>query len=543
MFDKLKKAFSNIISDISKKEISEKDLENTLFDLEIALLESDVAQEVIDDISASLKNKLLGFSLEKDKTPEELIQFHVQKSIYEILTKSGTLDLVKEINSKKENKRGPFVVVFLGINGTGKTTTVAKVANLLHKNGLSVVLAASDTHRAGAIEQLGEHARRLSLKMIHQRYGADPSAVARDAVEYGKKHRVDAILIDTAGRMQTAKNLMDEISKIVQVVKPDMKIFIGDSLAGNDAIYQAKEFFAYTKFDASILTKTDADAKGGAIISITYLTSKPIIYLGVGQNYDDIIPFDLDSFIESLFGSQISEEITNKYSSNIINESKNNEKLSDIQSKSISNNEPIHNNEKLSDIQSKSISNNEPIHNIEELYQNTPSSSNLDPIISNNINNHDIAISKVELKEEEKKVDDLKNNNIINLENESQFGKSEEIAEKKDSKTLLGKSYPSNNDNDSEKHFVTEKIAENEDEKKKGFFSSLFGKRKSLVNSDKVSSTADQKSKQNNQGKPNSDKHQYNTINKNEISEKNKNKDKNEVKYLSDDDLDELLKE
>ncbi|MGZ5550835.1 MAG: signal recognition particle-docking protein FtsY, partial [Nitrososphaeraceae archaeon] len=391
------------------------------------------------------------------------------------------------------NKKGPFVVVFLGINGTGKTTTVAKVANLLHQNGLSVVLAASDTHRAGAIEQLGEHARRLSLKMIHQRYGADPSAVARDAVEYGKKHRVDAILIDTAGRMQTAKNLMDEISKIVQVVKPDMKIFIGDSLAGNDAIYQAKEFFAYTKFDASILTKTDADAKGGAIISITYLTSKPIIYLGVGQNYDDIIPFDLDTFVESLFGSQISEEITKKYSSNIINESKNNEKLPDIQS--------------------KSISNNEPIHNIEELYQNTPSSSNLDPIISNNINNHDIAISKVELKEEEKKVDDLRNNNIINLENESQFGKSE-------------------------------KIAENDDEKKKGFFSSLFGKRKSLVNSDKVSSTtADQKSKQNNQGKPNSDKHQYNTINKNEISEKNKNKDKNEVKYLSDDDLDELLKE
>src|SRR5215211_6025565 len=226
MFDKLKKAFSNIISDISKKEISEKDLENTLFDLEIALLESDVAQEVIDDISASLKNKLLGLSVEKDKTSEELIQFHVQKSIYEILTKSGTLDLVKEINFKKENKGSPFIVVFLGINGTGKTTTVAKVANLLHKNGLSVVLAASDTHRVGAI------------------------------------------LIDTAGRMQTAKNLMDEISKIVQVVKPDLKIFIGDSLAGNDVIYQAKEFFAYTKFDASILTKTDADAKGGAIIQL-----------------------------------------------------------------------------------------------------------------------------------------------------------------------------------------------------------------------------------------------------------------------------------
>src|SRR5215213_137567 len=364
MFDKLKKAFSNIISDISKKEISEKDLENTLFDLEIALLESDVAQEVIDDISASLKNKLLGLSVEKDKTSEELIQFHVQKSIYEILTKSGTLDLVKEINFKKENKGSPFIVVFLGINGTGKTTTVAKVANLLHKNGLSVVLAASDTHRAGAIEQLGEHARRLSLKMIHQRYGADPSAVARDAVEYGKKHRVDAILIDTAGRMQTAKNLMDEISKIVQVVKPDLRIFIGDSLAGNDAIYQAKEFFAYTKFDGAILTKTDADAKGGSIISISYLTSKPIIYLGVGQNYDDIIPFDVDTFVESLFSPQTSEEITKKYSSNI-----------------------------------------------EKLYQNKISSpsSNLDPIISN-----DIEMSKVEIKKEDKNVNDIKND-IINL--------------------------------------------------------------------------------------------------------------------------------
>ncbi len=512
MFDKLKKAFSNIISDISKKEISEKDLKNTLFDLEIALLESDVAQEVIDDISASLKSKLLGLSVEKDKTPEELIQFHVQKSIYEILTKSGTLDLVKEIKSKKENKGSPFIVVFLGINGTGKTTTVAKVANLLHKNGLSVVLAASDTHRAGAIEQLGEHARRLSLKMIHQRYGADPSAVARDAVEYGKKHRVDAILIDTAGRMQTAKNLMDEISKIVQVVKPDLKIFIGDSLAGNDAIYQAKEFFAYTKFDASILTKTDADAKGGSIISITYLTSKPIIYLGVGQNYDDIIPFNLNTFIESLFGSQISEEITNNY---IINESRNNEKLPNIISKN-------------------NISNSESIHNIEELHQDKFSSSNLDPISSNNDN----AISKVEGKEEEKKVDDddLRNNNIIiNLENESKFDKSEKVTEKKeDSKTPL----------DNEKHSVTKEITENKNEKKKGFFSSLFGKRKSQENSDKVSPTTDQKNKQNNQDKLHSDKNnQENTINKSEISEKNKNKDKNEVKYLSDDDLDELLKE
>ncbi len=522
MFDKLKKAFSNIISDISKKEITEKDLENTLFDLEIALLESDVAQEVIDDISANLKNKLLGLSLEKDKTPKELIQLHVKKSIYEILTKSGTLDLVNEINSKKENKGGPFVVVFLGINGTGKTTTVAKVANLLHKNGLSVVLAASDTHRAGAIEQLGEHARRLSLKMIHQRYGADPSAVARDAVEYGKKHRIDAILIDTAGRMQTAKNLMDEISKIVQVVKPDLRIFIGDSLAGNDAINQSKEFFAYTKFDGAILTKTDADAKGGAIISISYLTSKPIIYLGVGQNYDDIIPFDVDTFVELLFSSQTSEVITKKYRSNIINENRNDEKLSDIQS--------------------KSISNKESIPNIEELYQNKISSSSSSDLDSE-INNY-IEISKVEIEKEDKNVNDIRNN-IINLKNESQDSKSEKTSVMEDSDTV-NKLSPFTSNNYGEKSSVSEKIDENKnEEKKRGFFSSFFGKRKSKENNDKVSSIPDQKDKENYQKTTDSDKN-YNDdiiITKDDVAEKNKNKEKNEVKYLSDEDLDELLKE
>jgi fused signal recognition particle receptor len=522
MFDKLKKAFSNIISDISQKEITEKDLKNTLFDLEIALLESDVAQEVIDDISANLKNKLLGLSVEKGKTPEELIQLHVKKSIYEILTKSGTLDLVNEINSKKENKGGPFVVVFLGINGTGKTTTVAKVANLLHKNGLSVVLAASDTHRAGAIEQLGEHARRLSLKMIHQRYGADPSAVARDAVEYGKKHRIDAILIDTAGRMQTAKNLMDEISKIVQVVKPDLRIFIGDSLAGNDAIYQAKEFFAYTKFDGAILTKTDADAKGGSIISISYLTSKPIIYLGVGQNYDDITPFDVDTFVESLFSSQTPEEITKKYSSNIINENRNDEKLQDIKS--------------------KSLSNKESIHNIEELYQNkissSSSSSNLDPTISN-----DIEMAKVEVKKEDKNINDIKND-IINLKNESQDSKSEKTSVVEDSDTV-NKSSQFTSDNYGEKSSVIEKIDENKNEKKRGLLSSFFGKRKSKEKNDKVSSIPDQKDKENYQGMDYSDKNHKDDIiiAKDDIAEKNKNKEKNEVKYLSDDDLDELLKE
>jgi fused signal recognition particle receptor len=304
MFDKLKKAFSSAAKSIgSQKELSEKDLDNTLFDLQLALLESDVAQEVIDDLCAKLKNELLGLKLEKNQVAGEIIRSKLYSTIAETFAKAEKIDLVQKIKIKSQSNGGPFVIVFLGINGTGKTTTVAKIGNLLRNKGISVVIAAGDTHRAGAIEQLSQHAEKLSLKVIAQRYGADPSAVGRDAVDYGRKHYVEAVLIDTAGRMQTAKNLMDEIGKIVRVVKPDMKLFVGDSLAGNDTINQAREFFQYTNFDGAILTKTDADVKGGAALSIVHITSKPIVYLGMGQNYDDLIPFDSEKFLESLFGN------------------------------------------------------------------------------------------------------------------------------------------------------------------------------------------------------------------------------------------------
>jgi fused signal recognition particle receptor len=305
LFDKLKKAFSSVgIRNIGQKEISEKDIDGNLFDLELALLESDVSQEVIDSMSKKLKKELLGIKLDKGQhNVEDIIRTKLQTAIAEMFAKAEKVDPMQRIKSKRNAKGEPYVIVFLGINGTGKTTTVAKMAHLLRKNGISVVLAAGDTHRAGAIEQITRHAEKLSLKVISQRYGADPSAVGRDAVDYSRKHHIDAVLIDTAGRMQTAKNLMDEISKIVRVVKPDMKLFVGDSLAGNDTINQSREFFQYTNFDGAILTKADADAKGGAAISIVHITSKPILYLGVGQAYDDIIPFDPDRFIESIFGN------------------------------------------------------------------------------------------------------------------------------------------------------------------------------------------------------------------------------------------------
>ena len=303
MFDKLKKAFSRAAKSVAQKVLTEKVLDDVLLDLQIALLESDVAQEVVDELSEKLKKELLGLKVEKEQEATEIVQSKLRTAVAEIFARTNRFDLIEKIKMKKEAKGGPFVVVFLGINGTGKTTTVAKIANLLRKAGFSVVVAAGDTHRAGAIEQLEQHTNRLFLKIVKQRYGADPSSVGRDAYDHAKKNHIDIVLMDTAGRMQTSKNLMDEMGKIVRVVKPDVKLFIGDALAGNDTINQAREFFHYTNFDGAILTKVDADAKGGSAISIAHITSRPIVYIGIGQGYDDIIPFDSNKFVASLFES------------------------------------------------------------------------------------------------------------------------------------------------------------------------------------------------------------------------------------------------
>lgn len=508
MFEKLKKAFSDIVSDIGKKEISKKDLENTLLDLEIGLLESDVAQEVITDITNNIKTKLLGVTLEKGNTADEIIQLHLRESIYEIISKSGSLDLVEVIKAKKEQKN-PFVVVFLGINGTGKTTTVAKIANLLRKNDISVVLAAADTHRAGAIEQLQEHAKRLSLKMIHQRYGADPSAVARDAVEYGKKHRVDAILIDTAGRMQTAKNLMDEINKIVQVVKPDMKIFVGDSLAGNDAIFQATEFYSYTKFDGAILTKTDSDSKGGSILSISYLTSKPIMYLGIGQNYDDIIPFNIDQFIESLFNFSLSPEIINNNpnrSTNLQTDNKTTKLPSENTSKVL--------NQEISSkiIQESSFDNN--------LSKEKSTISSTTEIVAN----EKIHDKENQYGEEEDYIKISKSNIDTGFESDS-------TKTKRHSPTLDdSKQESSEEKRQSDDKINLESSTENKDKKneKKGFFS-FFGKKS------KIKGKSEEKSKSENEDLKKGSKDEANV--KGDVEKEE------DVVYLTDDDLDDILKE
>lgn len=306
MFERLRKIFSETAKNLSQKSISKKEIDSILEELQISLMENDVAHEIVDEMTSKIKTEILSVKLERTENTDEVITTKLYSFLYELfLSTINKTDIIQSILEKKRSKAGPYSIIFLGINGTGKTTTIAKFCKLLRDHGISVVLAAADTHRAGAIEQISHHGNNLNVKVISQRYGADPSAVARDALEHAKKNYIDAVLIDTAGRMQTSKNLMEEVSKIIRVIKPDMKIFVGDSLAGNDTVNQAREFFQYTNFDGSILTKSDADSKGGAAISIAYLTHKPILYLGVGQGYGDLAEFDHNKFLDSIFKDRV----------------------------------------------------------------------------------------------------------------------------------------------------------------------------------------------------------------------------------------------
>lgn len=287
-----------IFSFIREKTISEKDIEDILWDLEMSLLESDVAIDVAEKITSELKNQLVGKKVKRSTDIIEYTQEALKNSIMDILNVDGE-DILKILREKKNKE--PLIIMFVGINGTGKTTTIAKMAKYFLDKGLNPVIAASDTFRAGAIEQLTHHAEKLGVKIIKHEKGADPAAVAFDAVEHAKAKGKDVVLIDTAGRMQTNVNLMDEMAKIKRVIKPDLIIFVGDSLTGNDAVEQAIKFNDSVGIDAIILTKADADAKGGAALSIGYVINRPIIFLGTGQSYDDLVEFKPEWMIRQLF--------------------------------------------------------------------------------------------------------------------------------------------------------------------------------------------------------------------------------------------------
>ena len=276
-------------------------LENILEELETDLLMADMGHDAVSDVMTTLRGSLIGARLNRKADLNEVIEKALRASLLSLL-QAGYWDFDKTVKSFA-SQGTPVSIMMVGVNGTGKTTTSAKIANRLNSQGYSVVLAAADTFRAGAIDQLANHAERLGVRCIRSQRGGDAAAVARDAVESATARGEDIVIIDTAGRMQNKINLMEELRKVHRVTRPHLVLFVADALAGNDAVVQAREFQRMLSFDGAVLCKLDTDAKGGAALSISHTTGRPIVLAGVGQGYDDLRDFDPDWLIDSILAT------------------------------------------------------------------------------------------------------------------------------------------------------------------------------------------------------------------------------------------------
>ncbi|MFH0978367.1 MAG: signal recognition particle-docking protein FtsY [Candidatus Woesearchaeota archaeon] len=292
--EEAKGIFQKLKEKVQTVSITEDKFNEMFWDLEVVLLENNVAVEVIDKMKQDLKGQIVDKPIRRGSI-EDTITKSLTRSVEDLFKEFKPTDLVESAKKKK-----PYVICFVGVNGSGKTTTIAKVAYLFKQHSLSVVIAAADTFRAAAIDQLEVHADKLGVRLIKHDYGSDAAAVAFDAIKHAESKNKDVVLIDTAGRLHSNANLMDEMKKVVRVAKPDMVIFVGESITGNDCVEQARMFNEAVHLDGIILSKADIDEKGGAAISISYVTNKPILYIGTGQEYQDLKKFDPSIVIESL---------------------------------------------------------------------------------------------------------------------------------------------------------------------------------------------------------------------------------------------------
>lgn len=299
MFEKLRTRVSSLVNKVATTELKADQLHPILEDFKLSLIENDVAMSVADHICEEMEKRLNGIQVKRLEDRKKIVERKLQEILLEIMATKEKINLFESVGKKRKTNE-PYVIVFVGINGTGKTTSIAKVTKLLMKKGYSVVLACSDTYRAGSIEQLEEHAKRLGVRMIKHKYGADPAAVAYDAISHAKAHGINAVLIDTAGRIQTNRNLMNELAKIKRIITPDFTVLTVDALTGNDAVMQAEEFHKSVGIDGTILTKVDADVKGGSALSVTYVTGKPILFIGIGQEYEDLQEFSPEQFTQMI---------------------------------------------------------------------------------------------------------------------------------------------------------------------------------------------------------------------------------------------------
>jgi len=299
LFEKLRSSVNGLVQKISQKEISDKDIDKVLDEFVLVLVQNDVAYDVAKKICDSLREKLEVTQVRRFSDAANPAKAILRDVLLDLLKGSGEETLFRILDESKGQQK-PAIILFVGVNGTGKTSTIAKVAFLLQRKGYSVVIAAADTYRTGSIEQIEEHARRIGVRTIKHEYGGDAAAVAFDAANYASAHGTNVVLIDTAGRMQTNKNLLEEMRKIARVASPNLTILVVDSLTGNDAVEQGRSFSEAVKIDGVILTKLDADAKGGSAISMATIIGKPILFATVGQNYEDLVSFEPQAMVEKI---------------------------------------------------------------------------------------------------------------------------------------------------------------------------------------------------------------------------------------------------
>ncbi len=293
MLEGIKKAFKDVAEALKTRSLSEKEIQEYVEDFKLKLIMNDVAVEVAEKLGEELARKLKPLKLSRFGDSSKEILNQISAVIDPVLKEGNFKEFLEKIDEKRKTGE-PFTILFVGPNGSGKTTTIVKLALLLEKHGLKSVIAAADTFRAGAIEQLQKLAKQVRVRVVGQRYGADPAAVAMDAVMSAKANKIPVVLIDTAGRTEIDRNLLEEMRKIKRVVNPDLVIYVGDALAGNAAVEQARRFDEYVGIDYIILAKLDADARGGSAISISYQTGKPILFVGTGQDLSDLKPFTKD---------------------------------------------------------------------------------------------------------------------------------------------------------------------------------------------------------------------------------------------------------
>ncbi len=299
MFDQLRKSVSKIIKKVTFTDFSPKTIDKVCEQLKDVLIKNEVAVKTADDICKLLTAELMKTDHARFSNTKNLILLSLRKVVLSILSPEQEIDLVQMVdNSKKKNT--PLIIAFFGVNGVGKTLSIAKIGKYLQERGYTSVFAAGDTYRAGSIQQIQKHGEKLGIRVIAQTYGADAAAVSYDAINHAISRNIDVVLIDTAGRIETSSNLMAELQKICKVTEPDLKIFVGDALTGNALISQVKLFNEKIGIDAAILNKIDADVKGGAAVSVTHISKKPIIFIGVGQEYKDLKNFIPEEIIDNI---------------------------------------------------------------------------------------------------------------------------------------------------------------------------------------------------------------------------------------------------